>query len=279
MTTTRTGKPSARIVLADEPTRLREDSGWSLADLAEKTTYDRTYLLRLEKGEKLGSAEAMAALDRAYGTGRLLEQLWLLARDDVDPDRYRRFMALEAEATVMQQFSVSTLPGLLQTERYARALLRTARPRTEEQLAEQVAARVSRQALLRGENPPHLRALLDESVLRRAPRDSALWREQLQRLLTDAELPHITLQVIPFTSGLHDLLDGSLTLLWLPKGRSVAYLEGSRTGDLVEETAQVEQLKLSYDLLRDSALQPEESLAFIRNVMEDGTPCPRASTT
>ena len=270
---------SARDVFAAELSRLRKISGWTLTDLGKRAAYDQSYLFRLEKGEKLGSVEVARALDKVYGTEPHLEQLWLLARDDVVPNRYHRFLTLEAEATVRQEFSVSTVPGLLQTEEYARELLRTARPRSEDQLAEQVAVRMSRQEGLRGENPPHLRALLDEAVLRRGSRDPQTWQAQLQRLLDDTELPHVTLQVVPFSAGLHDLLGGSLTLLWLPNGRSVAYLEGMKTADLFEEPEDVEPLKLSYDLLRDSALSPERSLVFIRQVMEDSTSCaPPAQT-
>jgi transcriptional regulator with XRE-family HTH domain len=259
-------------VFANELRRLREVSGWSLSELADKTTYDRTYLSKLENGHKLGSIEAVAALDAAYGTGNHLQQLWRLAGDEVVPDRYRRYMQLEFDARVMQKYSISTIPGLLQTEGYARAQLLTARPRSEEALSEGVAARMARKAILDGDDPPHLRALLDESVLRRRTADPDIWREQLQALL-DEKRPNVTIQVLPLGAGLHDLLGGSLTLLWLPGGKSVAYAESGVDGSLIEESTEVEQLKLSYDLLRDSALSPSESRAFIRHVMEDSTSC------
>ena len=265
---------SARDVFAAELSRLRKISGWTLTDLGKRAAYDQSYLFRLEKGEKLGSIEVARALDKVYGTEPHLEQLWLLARDDVVPNRYHRFLTLAAEADVVQEFSVSTIPGLLQTEEYARALLNTARPQTPELLAEQVAVRMSRQQRLRDENPPHLRALLDEGILRRAPKDLEVWQGQLQRLLDDAELPQVTVQVLPLSAGLHDLLGGSLTLLWLPDGRSVAYVESIKTAELFEEPEEVAPFKLSYDLVRDLALTPGRSLAFIRQLMEDGTSCP-----
>ncbi|MFC4032752.1 Scr1 family TA system antitoxin-like transcriptional regulator [Streptomyces polygonati] len=267
------GRPSARSLLAEELARLREAAGWSLAELAEKTTYDRSYLLKLEKGEKLGSSNAMNALDRAYETGHHLENLWFLAKADVVPGRYRRFMDLETLATVRQQYSVSTIPGLLQTKAYATEVLSLARPLGEERLEEQVAARISRQDVLYGEQPQHFRALLDESAIRRPTRDPAAWLEQLHRLVEDAQRPNISVQIVPFKAGLHHLLGGSLTLLWLRGGKTVAYLESSKTGDLIEEPEDVEQLKLSYDLLRDAALPPGASLDLIRQAMEDRTSC------
>ncbi|QDL75469.1 XRE family transcriptional regulator [Streptomyces malaysiensis subsp. malaysiensis] len=266
-------KPSARLLLAAEVARLREESGKSLGQLADETTYDRTYLHKLETGVRIGSPEVIAALDRVYATGERLSMLWELARDDVFPDKYKRFMELEATATVRYEYAVSTVPGLLQTKEYAREVFWVGRPRSEDELEEQVAARVGRQELLTRDDPPHYRAVLDEAVLRRPTRDPKVWKQQLDHLLETAMWPNVTLQVLPFAAGLHDLLGGSLTVLWLPDGSSVGYVESSKTGELVENAADVEQLKLSYDLLRDLALSPRETVAFIRQVMEDSAPC------
>jgi transcriptional regulator with XRE-family HTH domain len=237
------GRPSARKVFAVELARLREVSGWSLSELADKTTYDRTYLSKLENGHKLGSPEAVAALDAAYETGNHLQQLWRLADDEVVPDRYKRFMRLEPDATVMQQYNTATVPGLLQTEDYARAQLRTARPRSEEVLAEKLAARMRRKSVLDGDDPPHLRALMDESVIRRPTAEREIWRNQLQ-VLVDEKRPNVVLQILPFSAGIHDLLEGCMTLLWLPGGRSIAWVESSVEGVLIEDAPRVERLKV-----------------------------------
>ncbi|MET7766537.1 helix-turn-helix transcriptional regulator [Streptomyces sp. NPDC005393] len=272
-------KPSARRLLAAEVARLRAESGKSLGQLADETTYDRTYLHKLETGVRIGSPEVIAALDKVYGTGERLAMLWELAREDVFPDKYKRFMELEATATVRYEYSAATVPGLLQTEAYAREVFQVGRPRSEDDLEEHVAARMGRQDLLTRDDPPHYRAVLDEAVLRRPTRDPKMWEQQLNHLVQTAEWPNVTLQVLPFAAGLHDLLGGSLTVLWLSDGRSVGYVESSKTGELVENAADVEQLKLSYDLLRDSALSPRETVAFIRQVMEDSTTCdPPAQT-
>ena len=264
---------SARQVLAKELARLREQSGRSLSDLAGETTYDRTYLHKLETGVKLGSPEVMAALDKAYGTGEHLGELWELARDDVVKDRYKHFMDLEKQATMRYEYASSTIPGLLQTEEYAREQLLTARPKDEDELEEQATNRMSRQRLLYGEDPVQFRAVLDESVLRRPLRETGPWQRQLERLLETAELPNVTLQVLPFSAGLQDLLGASLTLLWMPNGTSYAYEEGTYSGDLYEDPGEVERLRLSYDLLRDSALSPRDSVALIRTILEACASC------
>ncbi|MHB9860011.1 helix-turn-helix domain-containing protein [Streptomyces sp. YIM S03343] len=266
-------KGSARQVLAKELARLREVSGKSLSDLAGETTYDRTYLHKLETGAKLGSPEVMAALDKTYGTQEHLSELWELARDDVFWDKSKRFMELERRATVWQQYATGAIPGLLQTKEYAREMLSLVYAEDEDVLTAQLTARMARQNRLYGEGRLTVRAILDEAVLRRPLRDAAAWQQQLLHLLEMAELRNVTVQVLPYHVGLHHLLGTSLTVLWLPDGTSVAYSETNVSAELFEEPHGVEQLKLSYDLLRDSALSPPESKTFIRNLMEASTPC------
>lgn len=270
---------SARAVYRTELMRQRERSGWTLAELSDRCKYDGSYLQRLEKGDRLGSVDAAGTLDRVYGTGDHLASLWRLAKREAGERRFRGFAELEAEATSIQEFSVSTVPGLLQTPRYAEAQLRTADPEGEELLAELVAARIERQDRLAGSKPIHYRGLLDESVIRRPTLDPEVWAEQLKRLIDVAQQPNISLHVVPFRVGLHLLLGGSLQLLWLPSGQTIAYIESNWSGQIVEETEDVERLRLQYDRLRDSALSPAESLGQLRTALEDHTSCPTPQQT
>ena len=262
-------------MLARELARLREESGKSLASLAEDTTYDRAYLHKLETGTRVGSPQVIAALDTVYGTGGHLALLWELAREDAFPDKYKRFMQLEAMATVRYTYAVGAIHGLLQTEGYAREVFQATRPRDENELSEEVAARLGRQELLWRDDPPHFRAVLDESVLRRKTRDPGVWAEQMQHLVSVSQLPDVTLQVLPFDAGLHSILGTSLTILWLPEGTAVAYTEDAYSGQLIEDAAEVERLRLSYDLLRDLALSPRDSVAFMERLTEDESHAPR----
>ncbi|MFD5895196.1 helix-turn-helix domain-containing protein [Streptomyces sp. NPDC060366] len=266
-------RPSARQMLAKELARLREESGKSLATLGEETTYDRAYLHKLETGARVGSPEVIAALSAVYGTGEQLSMLWQLAREDAFADKYKRFMQLEAKATVQYAYSVGAIHGLLQSEGYAREVFQATRPRDENELSEDVAARLGRQELLRRENAPHFRAILDESVLRRKTREPDEWTKQLEHLLDACQLPNVTLQVLPFDAGPHGLLGTSVTVLWLPDGKAVAYTEDAHSGQLIEDPSEVEKLRLSYDLLRDLALSPRDSVAFIERLLEDNKPC------
>lgn len=263
-------KPSSRLVLAAEAARLRQRSGRSLGELAAATAYGTAYLHQLERGELLGTPAVFAALDEVYGSSGHLGELWELARDAVFRERFRHFMELERRATVRHEYAAATVPGLFQTEEYAREQLRTARLGNEQELEEQAAARVGRQGLLIGDSAPRFVAVLDEAVLRRRLREPGAWTRQLERLLEISRLPMVTLQVLPFASGLQHLLGSSLTVLWMPDGSTVAYTEGAWSGELVEDRDDVDRLRLSCDVLRDSALPPDRSAAFIRRLM-DGT--------
>ncbi|MFF2021246.1 helix-turn-helix domain-containing protein [Streptomyces sp. NPDC058171] len=260
---------SAKKVLAQELARLRSVSGQSLAALSDLTTYDRAYLHKLETGKSSGSPEVLAALDAVYGTGQHLQELWELAKNEAHPDKYKRFMERERQATSRQQYSFSTVPGLLQTKGYMQELLGTHRAHSEEDRSRLIAIRLARQSMVLGKSPQNYRVILDEAVLCRPTRDRQVWQEQLTALIEAAGAPNIQIQVLPFAVGLHDLLGESLTLLRLKTGKLIAYLEGGVTHSLIEDLDRVEQLCLAYDLTRDSALSPAESTHFLRDLLKD----------
>ncbi|MEC3996549.1 helix-turn-helix transcriptional regulator [Actinacidiphila sp. DG2A-62] len=264
---------STRSLLAAELKRQRERAGWTLMELSERSRYDPSYLQRLETGTRLGSHDVMVVLDRLYDTGDLLSKLWRKAKREDKQRRYQGFAELEAEATGIQAFSANTVPGLLQTPGYAEELLRSFGPDSEEQLASQVHDRMSRQDRLTGVKPLNYRALLDESVIRRPTLRPSTWTEQVQHLIDAAQRPNITLHVVPLNAGLHSLLGGSLQLLWLPSGQTIAYVEGGWSGQLISEIEEVEHFRLSYDRVRDSALSPAESLELLRSTLEGQPSC------
>lgn len=273
------GSLSNRALYRKELRRLREHFSWTLAQLSDKTKYDASYLQRLEKGARLGTVEAATALDKAYGTGDLLADLWRLAKREVDSTRFAGFSEVEAEATSIHEFSVSTVPGLLQTPAYAEAMLRFEGPANEEVLAEQVQIRMARQDRLSGPGALQYRALLDESVIRRPILDGPAWADQLRRLIEVAQAPNISVQIVPFGVGPHPLVFSSVQLLWLPNGRPVAYFESIWSGSLAHEIEDVERLRLAYDLLRDVALSTADTLALLRTTLEEHTSCPTPPQT
>ncbi|MFE7836304.1 helix-turn-helix domain-containing protein [Streptomyces sp. NPDC057474] len=266
-------RESGRVALGRTLLFLREKAGRTLAQLAAETSYDKSYLYRLEKGERLSKRAVMEDLDTYYESGDLLVRLWRDARKEVIKDKYKAFMELEATARVMWMFQLA-VPGLLQTEEYARTVLSgLSRAQTtagnSEEIEEQVAARMGRQELLYREPAPSIRVILDEGAVRRPVPDAQVWADQLSRLVDAAELPSVALQVLPYTAGVHDLMNSHLTLLWQRVGDPIAYAEGNGVGELIDDPDKVLSFRLSYDLVRDAALPPEQSTAFIKRLLEE----------
>ncbi|MFJ8469317.1 helix-turn-helix domain-containing protein [Streptomyces swartbergensis] len=268
------GEPeSGRGALGRTLRFLREQAGKSLGQLAEDTGYDKSYLSRLEKGERLSKRAVMEDLDSYYGSGDLLVREWRDARREVIKDKYKAFMDLEATAEIMWMFQLR-VPGLLQTEDYARAVLsglsgaQTTAGNSEE-VEEQVAARMGRQELLFRESAPDVRVILDEAALRRPVPNAEVWVEQLSHLLDAAEWPNVAIQVLPFGVGVHDLMDSHLWLFWQRVGDPVAWTEGNGFGALIQDPDKVLRFRLSYDRVRDAALTPVESTAFIKRLLEE----------
>ncbi|MFF8398927.1 helix-turn-helix domain-containing protein [Streptomyces sp. NPDC016172] len=264
---------ASRAVLGRTLRFLREQAGKSLGQLAEDTGYDKSYLSRLESGERLSKLAVMEDLDSYYGCGDLLVREWRDARGEVIKDKYKAFMGLEATAQIMWMFQLR-VPGLLQTEDYARAVLsglsgaQTTAGNSEE-VEEQVVARMGRQELLYREPAPGVRVILDEVALRRPVPEAKVWAEQLSHLLDAAESPNVAIQVLPFAAGVHDLMDSHLWLFWQRTGDPVAWTEGNGFGELIREADKVLRFRLSYDRVRDAALTPSESTAFIKRLLEE----------
>ncbi|WP_435216512.1 helix-turn-helix domain-containing protein [Streptomyces sp. bgisy034] len=261
---------SGRAMLGQTLRVLREKAGKSLGQLADETGYEKSYLSRLESGERVSKVTVMEDLDGYYGTGDLLLSHWKAARLDAFKDRYKEYMALEATARIMWVFSPG-IPGLLQTEEFARGVLSGAQTTADgdEVVEEQVAARLGRQYLLRQRPEPEVRLIMDEFALRRPAASGKTWHDQLLHLEAAALWPNMTLQVLPFSAGAHHHMVGSLTLLWQRNGSAVAYKEGNGCSRLIEDQDEVLRQRLSYDRLRDLALSPSDSSAFIRDVLEE----------
>lgn len=269
--TGRSQEPRQRF--AEELRILRTNSGVSLRKLGERLGWDWSLFGKMEKGETLGSPEVVQALDTYYGTPGLLLALWELAAGDHTQfrERYRRYMALEAEATSLWHFAVSVLPGLLQTAGYAREVLAAGGLKGKE-LEQQVEARIGRRELLEGEDAPPFRTILSEAVLRTPLRDVGEWRDQLEYLREVSERSNVTMQVLPLSAGLHGLMNAPAMFLRLSNARTVAYTENGYRGDLIEEDAPVERLQRAYDAMRDMALSPTESRKFVLATLEE-VPC------
>ncbi|GGT35310.1 helix-turn-helix domain-containing protein [Streptomyces purpureus] len=266
--TGRSQEPRKRF--AEELRLLRTERGESLRRLGETLGWDWSLFGKMENGETVGGPEVVQALDTYYGTPGLLLALWELAVGDQTQfrEKYRQYMALEAKAVSLWHYAASVLPGLLQTEAYARTLMETGLLEGEE-LDRQVKARIGRQELLSGPNALGFRTILSETTLRTPLPDPAQWQEQLEHLLAVGDRRNVTIQVVPHSAGLYALNGTHVTFLRLADGRVVAWVETSYSGNRIDGTTDVDLLQLRYDRARDLALSPADSRKFIMQTLEE----------
>ncbi|MET8216802.1 helix-turn-helix transcriptional regulator [Streptomyces hirsutus] len=260
--------------------KLRVRAGFTQRGLGDLIPVAHSRIAQFELGKEAPPEDVNTRLDEILEADGDLVDLWTHIKRTPIPDWARKFVTYEARASKMLKYMAHAVPGLLQTEPYARALVRISRPRdTEAEVEALVAARLERQAILRRSTPPLLWCILDEAVIRRPVGGRAVMREQLAHVLALAQTPDVVVQVLPFDQGEHPVMGGSLTLLGFERGPDVAYIESSHSGELVEVPDEVAAYALAYDLLQAQALPPGKSLTLVRSALEEFHTCgPHGST-
>jgi transcriptional regulator with XRE-family HTH domain len=279
--------PSARgRQLAVELRRLREAALLTGDEVATRLDWSASKISRIETGRSPVSAGDLRLLldlyevtgpqrDHLTELGRTAAQRgWWDAFGDILGSGYSTFLALEGDAESERFYAQMIVPGILQTERYAEEIMRAgllAAPPGE--IVRRVQARMTRQKLLTKNEPLELNVILDESALRRRVGGPDVMTGQLSHLLEMSALPNVTLQVLPFAVGAHMAMDGSFVVLRFPGPVQsyLVYLE-HMTGQLVlENEAEAYHYALSFDRLRGTALEPEESISFIAQIAREIT--------
>lgn len=241
----------------------------TLERLAEVVRYSKSHIARIEVADVMVPPDLPSLLDAAFGTDGSFLRLYGLAKREAHPDKYRRRMELEARATTVREFNGQFLSGLVQTEDYMRTIFCSFRPQaSEEVIDEMVAARLSRQEILRAESPPDLSIILDEAALRRPVGSADVWRGQLLALVGVADTPASMLQVLPFEHGVHAFMGSTVALWTFEDGRVVACEESTTVCTVVEDGERLRLYNLAYDRLRGYALSPTASVAMIRSIAE-----------
>jgi hypothetical protein len=194
------------------------------------------------------------------------------AYDDVLPSGFDIYVGLEAETAAIRGYEASVVHGLLQTQDYARAVLREMFARhTEQQIERLVDLRMERQRRLDDDPPIELWAVLDEAVIRRPVGGTYVMRSQLKHLLASAARPGVTVQVLPFACGAHAGLGGPFSILEFPdrSDSEVAYVESVVGIIYLEKDKEVRARADAFDRLRASALAPGASADLIARVADD----------
>jgi transcriptional regulator with XRE-family HTH domain len=271
-------------LFVDEMRAMREQRGWSRAELAAQAQYSESLIAMVETYQRAPTQSLAKALDRAFGSPGFTEdtperpgtpgtfgRLWLKLRTMSFPESFRTFAEHEANATVLRWFEHSLMPGLLQIENYARAVLSTKPGATEAEIEADVAGRLARQQILTRDEPPwpRLYALLDEGVLYRPVAPDPVMHDQLVHLVELSRWPHITIQVVPYAAGGHSGLLGAFIIAELPAEQSIVFMEDISGGRVAEDVAAVSEVGLRFEALRSEALPKAASRDLIAKVAKE----------
>ncbi|MFI9009797.1 helix-turn-helix domain-containing protein [Actinosynnema sp. NPDC053489] len=267
--------------LVGELRRLREAADLTIEDVAARLECSASKISRIETGRVGVTPRDVRDMLAAYGADRgTLDELVQLARDarrrawwdefgDVAPGRYVGF---EADAERVRTYQGLTVPGLLQSEAYTRALIRAVLPHAgPTEVDRRVELRQARQALLVEDDPLRLHAVVDEAALRRLVGGPEVMADQLRRLDEAGRRPNITLQVVSFEAGAHAAMDGPFVILSFPEQTdpAVVYLESPRGDVYLEQPPDVARYSDMFARLGAESLDPDASSALIGRVARE----------
>ncbi|WP_411110171.1 helix-turn-helix domain-containing protein [Streptomyces sp. c-19] len=244
-------------------------AGLTQQELADMAVMTRSHIAHIEAGRRIPSREDARRLDRALGTGNVLSS-FLPDDGAAVADYFEAARLLEQQAVMIREFALSFIPGILQTERYARAVLSTSFPPvSEEECDRLVVTRLDRARVLVDPVSPVVWALIDEAVLRRVVGSEGIMAEQITHMVRLVESRRVRVHVLPFGVGAYQLLQGMLSLMWFEDQPPLAYAEGNSVGTVHDSPALVTRLQGAYDLALSDALPLRESLALLRATAKD----------
>lgn len=240
----------------------------------------RAGLTQLQLAEAVGySYETVAAIEQARRPAKLAftrgaereldaQGTLMVLQEEVDraklPEFFRDVALLEEEALSRHDWNPLLVPGLLQTEDYARALFSAhCPPLSGDEIEQGVEARVSRQRLLTRKKPVELCFVIGEAALRNPVGGKRVQREQLEALRKHGSLPHVEVQVMPWTCGFHPGLNGPMIVMETSEHEVVGYVESQEAGFVISEPDRVSAFTHRYGKMRSVALNPDESAQFI----------------
>ena len=260
---------------------LRTAKNLTVEMVAKELLCSPTKISRAETGVRRATLRDVRDLCRIYGVDpETSAELMELARDAYQPGWWIKYddlkitplIGLEQSATAITSFGMYFLPALLQSEDYARALIRGINPKMAERVLDQrVEARMERKRLLYGPTPPRYRVLLDEAVLRRHIGGPALMRDQLDRILSLIGEEKTTVQVIPYTVGAYNAHDSNFTYMEFGGTRlpDLVYVETLVSQLYIERPDELDRYREALDDLRDSALNPRDSAKKIEEIRDE----------
>jgi transcriptional regulator with XRE-family HTH domain len=274
-------KPSASRAraLGAELKALRRKSGMNTTDAAKRISISAASLNRTELATRMPTAEEVSGLLVAYGVeGLERERVLQMARDahpsgwwemggGALPKQLPTLITFESQAIRIVHFQPLYVPGLLQTHAYMRAVMDEFGVPIADAEA-RVAARAGRQTVLTRRQPPRYQAIIDEAALLRTYGGRKVMADQIRRIIELAELPNITIQVIPFARGGYALY-GPYVLLQFSKARDIVHLEHKQAAGFLDEPEHTAPFQSLTDTLKAAALGPAETCEFLAGIAAD----------
>ncbi|MGW2522906.1 helix-turn-helix domain-containing protein [Streptomyces sp. NPDC001617] len=246
----------------------RERAGMDRAELGARTGYSAATIASFEQGRRIPSPKFIDRADEVLGAGGVLKA----GKEEVGRAQYPAFFRdaarYEAKAVARHVYATKAVPGLLQTEEYARAVFAMWRPLLDEEtIGQRVAARLARQEIFSRTPMPTISFVIEEFVLRRPLGGWAVMRGQLEQILLCGQHRNVEIQVMPIEREEHAGLDGPFSLIETQEGQRIAYVEAYKDSRLYTERRSVREIEEQYGILRAQALTPRESLALVEKLL------------
>ncbi|GAB2944006.1 helix-turn-helix transcriptional regulator [Micromonospora polyrhachis] len=265
-------QPTNVDFLLAELRRARKHAGLSQEEQGRRMGYSASMVAMVETGGRRLPPDYLPLVDKALDTGGLFVRLGEQLRVDETPQWRRQRDALEREASSLRWFEHAYVPGLLQTEDYARAVFSRGGIFSADEVERRVADRLARQDVLIQPNPPQLVAVIDEGVLHRPVGGRKVIQHQLLHLAQlGTQRPRLRIHVVPRSVGEYAGLDGPFILATLPSGDEVAYLDNYLEGQVTDRPADLTCLRDAWESTLGEALTPHQSVQLIREVAETWT--------
>src|ERR1035441_4967145 len=258
---------TALNTFAAELKAWRERMGLTQQAFADKIGYSLALVASVEQSKRSPTPDFAKRCEEITSAAGTFKRWQVQVSRESYPAFFAPVLAFERDAVLIHGWELGAIPGLLQCEGYARALLRSVRQGSEDELERHVQARLERKTILFADKPVTLWYVLDEGTLRRAVGGPAVMRDQLDSLIEYAV--NIVLQVLPFTSGDQPGADGPIRIYEFADAPAVCYTECYSGGRIVEGHPEVADLMRIVNLLRASALPPDESLELIRQIRSE----------
>jgi transcriptional regulator with XRE-family HTH domain len=263
-------KTSALAAFAVQLKAWRKCRGWSQADLAARLTYSDSLVSGIETMAKTPTLDFAKRCDEVFGTPGTFVALHELVSREAWPSYFAPVIDFELQAVRIHEWEMRVIPGLLQTEDYARSVISVGHIRiTEVDVDRKVNGRLERQRILERDSAPMYWTVLHEGVLRQVIGSASIMGKQLDKIIEATLSPDIVIQVLPFTASEHPGTNGPITVFDFLEAPSTAYTECKGGGMITEAPEAVADLMTIMNMIRAAALPQRESIALLRQIRSE----------